>query len=67
MAKLNKVDAHVVSALKAEAKGLTLNEIVEKTGETPKKVFKSLRKLFEAEMIDCQEHKYLLLKSEPPE
>ena len=64
--KLNKVDVNVVSALKTEPKGMTLNEISEMTGDEPKKVFKSLRKLFEAEMIDCQERKYLLLKVEPP-
>ncbi len=65
--KLNKVDEHVVSALKAEAGGLTLDELSEKTGEASKKVFKSLRKLFENEMVDCMNRKYRLLKSEPPE
>jgi predicted Zn-ribbon and HTH transcriptional regulator len=45
-AKLNKVDETVISALKTSNQGLTLNEIAEKTGESPKKIFKSLRKLF---------------------
>ena len=60
--KLNKIDELVVSALKNAGKGLTLNELAETTGETPKKVFKSLRKLFENEMIDTQNHQYTLLK-----
>lgn len=65
MVKLNKVDESVVSALKASGKGLTLNEIAESTGETAKKVFKSLKKLFENEMIDCEHHQYKLLKESP--
>ena len=67
MVKLNKIDESVVAALKASGKGLTLNEIAESTGETAKKVFKSLRKLFENEMIDCDNHQYRLLKPESPE
>jgi len=60
MAKLNKVDEAVVSTLKSAGKGLTLREIAEKSGETEKKVFKSLRKLFENEVIDCENHHYRL-------
>jgi DNA-binding Lrp family transcriptional regulator len=63
MAKLNKVDEAVVAALKKAGKGLTLAEIAEASGETPKKVFKSLRKLFDNEMIDCENHQYRLLKT----
>jgi DNA-binding Lrp family transcriptional regulator len=62
LTKLNKVDELVVSALKNASKGLTLAEIAEKTGESPKKVYKSLRKLFENEMIDCVNSQYSLLK-----
>lgn len=58
--KLNKIDERVVSALKDSNGGLTLDEISEKTGETAKKVFKSLRKLFENEMISCENRKYKL-------
>ena len=61
LVKLNKVDEAVVSALKNAGKGLTLKEIAESCGETEKKVFKSLRKLFENEMIDCENHQYRLL------
>jgi uncharacterized membrane protein len=64
MVKLNKTDELVVSALKSIGKELTLAEITEKTGETEKKVFKSLRKLFENEIIDTQNRKYRLLNLE---
>jgi predicted transcriptional regulator len=60
MVKLNKVDELVVSTLKNSNKGLTLTEIAEKAGESEKKVFKSLRKLFENEMIDSQNRQYKL-------
>lgn len=59
--KLNKIDERVVSALTGSSEGLTLDEVSEKTGETGKKVFKSLRKLFENEMIICENRKYKLL------
>jgi len=61
MVKLNKTDEIIVSTLKKEGKGLTLQEIAEKTGESEKKVFRSLRKLFENEMIDTKERKYKLI------
>jgi uncharacterized membrane protein len=60
MTKLNKVDELVVSTLKNAGKGLTLSEIAEKSGESQKKVFKSLRKLFENEMINCENRQYAL-------
>jgi transcription initiation factor IIE alpha subunit len=59
MVKLNKTDELVVDALK-EGGELTLQELADKTGEKPKKVFKSLRKLFENEMIDTNARKYKL-------
>ena len=58
MAKLNKTDQLVIDALKSGE--LTLNELADKTGETPKKVFKSLRKLFENELIETNARKYRL-------
>ena len=61
MVKLNKTDEQVIAALK-EGGELTLQELCEKTGESPKKVFKSLRKLFENEFIDTQARKYRLLR-----
>ena len=62
MVKLNKIDELVINALKTEGKELTLQELTEKTGESSKKVFRSLRKLFENEMIDTKARKYRLLK-----
>lgn len=62
MVKLNKVDELVVSTLKDSGSELALAEIAEKTGESEKKVFKSLRKLFESEMIVCQNRKYKIVK-----
>jgi uncharacterized membrane protein len=60
MVKLNKTDELVVSTLKGAGKGLTLADIAEKTGESKKKIFKVLRKLFENEMIECENHQYKL-------
>jgi DNA-binding Lrp family transcriptional regulator len=61
MAKLNKVDEKVVAALQAEGKELTLQELTDKTGESSKKVFRSLRKLFENEIVSTQARKYKLV------
>jgi DNA-binding transcriptional regulator GbsR (MarR family) len=61
MVKLNKIDELTLSALKTAEKGLTLAEIAEKTGESEKKIFKSLRKLFENQMVDCKNRQYKLL------
>lgn len=65
MVKLNKTDEKVVSALKAEGKELTLQELADKTGESPKKVFRSLRKLFEKEIVATQARKYKLTGKMP--
>jgi predicted transcriptional regulator len=61
--KLNKVDELVVSTLKTSEKGLTLKEIAERTGRTEKKIFKILRKLFENELIECENHQYRIVKT----
>ncbi len=63
MVKLNKVDELVVSTLKVSEKGLTLKEIAERTGQTEKKIFRVLRKLFENELIDCENHQYRTVKT----
>lgn len=65
MVKLNKTDEKVVAALKAENKELTLQELADKTGETPKKIFRSLRKLFEQEIVETQARKYKLTGKMP--
>jgi predicted transcriptional regulator len=64
--KLNKVDEAVVKTLKAEGKELTLQEISEKSGQASKAVFKSLRKLFENNMVDTNARKYRLLTDQVP-
>jgi predicted transcriptional regulator len=63
--KLNKNDEAVIAALKA-APGLSMADIAQNTGVPSKKVFKSLKKLFEAEMIDSAGRKYTLLREKPP-
>ena len=63
MVKLNKIDEQVIAALKA-GKELTLQELTEKTGEPSKKVFRSLRKLFENELISTNARKYKLRETE---
>ena len=60
MVKLNKTDKLVLDALKDGE--LTLQEIADKTGEKPKKIFKVLRKLFEKELVDTKARKYKLIK-----
>ena len=65
MVKLNKTDEKVVATLRAEGKELTLQELTEKSGEPSKKIFRSLRKLFENEIISTQGRKYKLLISDP--
>ena len=65
MVKLNKVDEKVVATLRAEGKELTLQELTDKIGESSKKIFRSLRKLFENEIVSTQARKYKLLISDP--
>jgi DNA-binding IclR family transcriptional regulator len=65
--KLNKNDEAVVAALKPVGqKELTLAELAEVTGVPVKKVFKSLKKLFECEMLDSHARKYRLLTDKVP-
>jgi len=60
MVKLNKIDEQVVELLKSSKEALTLVEIAEKTGQSEKKIFKTLRKLFENELIDTVNRRYSL-------
>jgi predicted transcriptional regulator len=64
MVKLNKIDELVLAALK-ECGELSLQELGEKTGEASKKIFKSLKKLFENELIDTKARKYKLTTKTP--
>ncbi len=61
MGKLNKVDEKVVATLQTEGQELSLQELADKTGESSKKVFKSLKKLFENEIVSTQARKYKLV------
>ncbi len=63
--KLNKTDEKVVATLKSGGKELTLQEISDQTGETCKKIFRSLRKLFEHEIVSTQARKYKLTGKDP--
>ncbi len=63
--KLNKVDEKVFQTLKSENKELTLQELADKTGEPCKKVFKSLKKFFEHEIIETKARKYSLTGKDP--
>jgi predicted transcriptional regulator len=62
--KLNKVDEQVIAALK-DGKELTLQELAETTGLPSKKIFKSLRKLFENELVNTNARKYKLTGKTP--
>jgi DNA-binding IclR family transcriptional regulator len=64
--KLNKGDLAVVEALKPIGKEMTLPQLAEATGLPVKKVFKTLKKLFENEMVDSCARKYKLLTDKPP-
>lgn len=51
---MGKTEDKVVEVLqKSAGKPMTLVEIAEQVGIPPKKVFRSLRKLFEANTIEC--------------
>ena len=67
MAKLNKTDEKIVVTLRAENRELTLQELTDKTGEPSKKIFRSLRKLFENEIISTQARRYKLVIVDPKE
>ena len=61
--RLSKIEKLVVSTLKDSDTGLTLAEIAERTGESKKRVFKALRKLFEKDMINTGNRAYRLSSS----
>jgi DNA-binding Lrp family transcriptional regulator len=56
-----KLDDDVVSLLK-DTSPLTLAEIAEKLGKPEKAVFRALRRLFEREIVECINRKYVLTK-----
>ncbi len=57
MAKLENL---IVSTLEGSDDGLTLAEIAERVGQSEKKVFKALRKLFQKDVISSENRRYRL-------
>ena len=55
-----KLDNLIVSTLKSSDEGLTLAEIAERVGQSEKKVFKALRKLFQMDVISSENRRYRL-------
>ncbi len=61
---MGKNEDQIVEALKKNSKPMTLVEIAEQVGRPPKKVFSTIRKLFESGTVDCdlKNHTYQLAK-----
>ena len=57
---MGKLENLVISTLESSDEGLTLAEIAERVGQSEKKVFKVLRKLFQKGMIDSKNRRYNL-------
>jgi DNA-binding IclR family transcriptional regulator len=57
---VGKLENLVISTLESFDEGLTLAEIAERVGQSEKKVFKVLRKLFQKGMIDSKNRRYNL-------
>ena len=57
---MGKLEDLVVSMLESSDEALTLAEIAEKIGQSEKKVFKALRKLFEKDMVESENRRYRL-------
>lgn len=60
MAKLKDL---VISMLENSTEGMTLAEIAEEVGESEKKVYKALRKLFSDGLVDSKNRRYKLSAS----
>jgi DNA-binding IclR family transcriptional regulator len=57
---MGKPENSVVSILEDSDEGLTLSEVAERVGQSEKKTFKILRKLFQKGVIDSENHRYKL-------
>ena len=57
---MGKLEDLVVSTLESSDGALTIAEIAEKIGQSEKKVFKALRKLFEKDMVESENRRYRL-------
>lgn len=53
---MGKNEDQIVEVMKKIGKPMTLVEIAEQVGRPPKRVFSSIRKLFESGTVDC-DHK----------
>ena len=60
---MNKNEKLIISILENSNAGLTFVEIVKNVDQPKKKVFKTLRKLFEKGKVDCQNRRYRLVDS----
>jgi predicted transcriptional regulator len=60
---LAKLKDLIISMLKNSTEGLTLAEIADKVGESEKKVYKALRKLFSDGLVDSRNRRYKLSAS----
>jgi predicted transcriptional regulator len=60
---LAKLKDLVISILENSAQGMTLAEIAEEVGESEKKVYKALRKLFSDGLVDSKNRRYQLSTS----
>jgi DNA-binding CsgD family transcriptional regulator len=59
---MGKLEKRIISTLENANEGLSLNEIAERLEESPKKVFKALRKMFQKDKINSQNQRYSLSK-----
>jgi len=57
---MGKLEDRVISTLEGCDEGLTLAEIAQRIGESEKKIFKALRKLFEKDIVDSVNRRYRL-------
>jgi len=57
---MGKLEDLIVSTLESSDEGLTLVEIAERIGQSEKKVFKVLRKLFRKGIVDPKDRRYSL-------
>jgi len=55
-----KLDKLIISTLEGSNEGLTLVEIAEKVGQSEKKVYRTLRKLFQKDIISTENRRYTL-------
>ena len=58
---MGKLEDDVAALLKNSKEALTLAEIAERMGQSEKKIFKALRKLFEKEIIDTENRRYRIV------